>query len=129
MIYQVFYTSRSLFGSGNATDHEILSVARARNAATGVTGYLFRTNMAFMQFLEGHEADVRPILRSILDDPRHDQIDIWPAMRIRERQFAGWDMGYANGLADENLAHVARQRLDGVTVDHVRRYLTGLKAA
>ena len=75
---------------------DILSVARRKNEASGLSGILFFSPKYFLQCLEGPQAALNQTFQRICLDERHSDIRI---LRYREtacRQFEKWTMGSAS---------------------------------
>jgi hypothetical protein len=70
----------------------ILSVARVRNLALGVTGALICMDGLFAQVLEGREEAVNQLMVAILRDSRHAEVRIVRVSEIADRRFANWSM-------------------------------------
>lgn len=100
MLITLVYVSTAFHLMSNDELLEILRVSRERNAVCSVTGLLLYMSGNFMQVLEGEEADVLPIFQSILNDRRHHDIIVLMQEPIPNRQFADWQMAFAN-LDDE----------------------------
>ncbi len=71
---------------------EIAVVARARNNACGLTGYLVFENGFFLQTIEGPHAEVERVYESIARDSRHRELTILHHGAITERTFPSWGM-------------------------------------
>jgi hypothetical protein len=74
---------------------DILSTARARNGADGVTGYLIFDKQCFIQILEGEEDIVKATYHRIGMDRRHAKVTLVEVRPIKMRLFADWTMGAA----------------------------------
>jgi len=73
---------------------DLLSLARERNAARGVTGMLLYAEGTFFQVLEGEEDVVMPLFDHICEDPRHDRVLTVVKEPISARSFSDWSMGF-----------------------------------
>ena len=74
---------------------DMVSKARDRNAALGVTGALIHSEKHFAQVLEGDAASLDNLMNSIRRDPRHKELVILESARVPARRFAGWSLGYS----------------------------------
>ncbi len=83
----------------------LLEKARAKNASMGVTGMLLFENGSFFQILEGPEAAVEGIYKTITQDGRHEKVVTIIREPIAKRAFAEWTMG---------LSGVSLQELDEI---------------
>ena len=72
----------------------LLKVSRARNASLSVTGALLFNEGRFLQVLEGGEADVRAVYRSIMRDRRHTDVTLLAAEPCERRRFERWSMAF-----------------------------------
>lgn len=76
---------------------DILAIARERNALAGLTGFLHAEDGIFVQWLEGPEDALQPVIDSIMEDDRHRDVTIFSQGLIEERQFPNWIMGFSDG--------------------------------
>lgn len=77
----------------------LLTSARTRNSARGVTGVLLYQSGSFMQVLEGEPAIVEGIFAKIQRDPRHRDVLVLLRGDIETRNFGDWSMGFVDVLA------------------------------
>jgi Sensors of blue-light using FAD len=93
-IFRLIYKSRSQVPA-DKRDIElgnIFRVARAKNAAQGITGALLLYDDWFAQTLEGDEAAVRSLFARIQQDPRHDAVQVREEGMVATRVFSRWAM-------------------------------------
>jgi methanogenic corrinoid protein MtbC1 len=69
--------------------------AQARNRCESITGLMVYADNCFFQWLEGPVDSVDRIMRSIMNDPRHTDIEILNNQLIHQRSFADWSMKLA----------------------------------
>ncbi len=80
-----------------APDLETMSFqAKVKNALLNITGVLFYLDGKFLQILEGDEAALRPLMNTINDDPRHNNLEILIDTPIESRGFNDWTMDSFN---------------------------------
>lgn len=80
---------------------ELLSRARKRNHADGLTGLLVFGGGGFVQVVEGEPAAVDAVFARIARDSRHEVL-MHTSRPIPERHFPEWQMGYVRlGAAAE----------------------------
>ena len=72
----------------------LLELARARNAALGITGMLLYSNGRILQVLEGESGPLDALYEKIASDPRHDHVRTVMTLSIKERDFSNWSMAY-----------------------------------
>lgn len=106
-VWQLVYRSHSRDGAASALQmSDILSQARPLNARDGITGVLTVVDGTFVQIIEGTEAAVDDLLKRLLRDPRHSDVQVIDRRVSSRRLFADWDM-VSPRLASDELAIVA----------------------
>jgi len=96
--FRLVYRSRSLLSDGPGTVQQgladILQVSRANNRDKGITGALmfYEYKDWFAQVLEGPEADVQNLFKTISADPRHKNVEICDTVQSPDRLFRRWAM-------------------------------------
>ncbi len=97
MLTSLLYVSTSLLPARDEQRFvsDIVAVARARNAALGVTGALVLGRGHFAQILEGERAAVDELMFSIRRDRRHTAVNVAEIAEIGQRCFHDWSMAYA----------------------------------
>ena len=96
-VFRIVYCSRNAIGrdvAGRDLD-QILEAARRNNAQVGVTGALLYSKGFFAQVLEGPFEAVQQVFERIQIDHRHTDVVILTAENASDRNFADWDMAYA----------------------------------
>lgn len=94
MIHCIYASTASrAYGPQELAD--MLTVARARNLARGVSGILLYIDGSFFQVLEGEAEVVDALYQRIAEDPRHFRVTTIMRERIARRAFADWSMGFA----------------------------------
>lgn len=88
---------------------EILTVARANNSESAVTGMLLYAAGSFIQVLEGDAQRVEKVMRKIKRDARHRGFLMLLDRVTEERDFDGWNMGFHR---------VSQQELDQIAGFH-----------
>lgn len=76
---------------------DIIQTCRRHNDAADITGVLVYTGNAFVQVLEGAEDRVMDVLAKILQDTRHQDIEVLLNVDISQRSFSKWSMGFLYG--------------------------------
>lgn len=120
---QVTYVSRASEPFSGEQLLDLLLQCRANNAEQGITGMLLYGNGTFLQTIEGDEAVINPLLEQILHDGRHDDIRLLSRRSVEHRQYADWNMGFAQ-ITDEALADVEGLK-DFAAEDFTFDYLVG----
>lgn len=80
----------------------LLEKSRERNKKQDITGMLIYKDGAFLQVLEGEEKDVDEIYQSVLNDDRNTANYLIERIKIRERNFPNWSMGFKD-LTSQNI--------------------------
>ena len=96
-VFRIVYCSRNAIGRDAAGRdlEQILAAARRNNAQVGVTGALLYSKGFFAQVLEGPFEAVQQVFERIQIDHRHTDVVILTAENVTDRNFADWDMAYA----------------------------------
>ena len=92
----LLYISESTFSSNDAETilNKIVATAHARNPGLGLTGALLFTGTYFAQVLEGDDAAIDRLIKSIIKDPRHEKLMIVERAPLTQRRFPDWSMAY-----------------------------------
>lgn len=87
------YCSRAVEGVDEAEVDRIIESAQRRNRSRGITGVLVFGNGVFFQLIEGPPAQIRSLIASLHDDPRHcDVVALDRSVESRERLYPHWEM-------------------------------------
>ena len=92
-LIQLIYTS-TLVADTPDVMADILQTSRRANKSHNISGMLLCAKGGVLQVLEGEDADVSKLYRSIELDKRHNNIFLLSKSEVIERQFASWDMGF-----------------------------------
>jgi hypothetical protein len=103
-LLRIVYASQATALIDAETVHAILLASRKNNPQRSITGLLYCSGNVFVQFLEGPEAAIMSMYLRLLEDPRHNNINLLSTELCSDRLFADWDMAYATDV-------------DGLTVD------------
>ena len=107
MPHQLLYGSVAVHTFPHPSDFDILRKSHANNAAVGMTGFLIRTPVHFLQLLEGKKEDIDAAMARITTDDRHLSVRIFYRGEAEEPSFKSWEMGFA-GLDDDRLDEAMR---------------------
>ena len=114
-----FYKAKARFPMFSVHDLEIMRKALRNNERNGITGYLLREGSTYLNVIEGPKAAVYDLLDRIERDPRIYDFKILSSMRIEERQYPSWSMGYyEGGLPQDDTCPI--KELIGGKAKHVR---------
>ena len=95
-MFQLVYVSVAVSPFSEVALRALLTFARARNTARGITGVLLYQNDSFMQALEGERAVVEEIFAKIQRDPRHRDVRVLSRAVVASRNFGDWSMGFVD---------------------------------
>lgn len=95
MLVRLLYASRAV-GDGDAFVEAVMTEARSRNPARGITGILCFGGGIFLQALEGGRGAVNELYAGIVADARHKDVVLLHYEEITERRFGSWTMGQVN---------------------------------
>ncbi|MBY0329941.1 MAG: BLUF domain-containing protein [Acetobacteraceae bacterium] len=122
-LVRLVYRSRATLPLAGAPLCDMLRAARRRNHSAGVTGLLVADRGQYLQWLEGPQAGVVQLMRSISLDRRHDSIELLSEGQVPSRRFAGWDMRLAADRAPAGsppALHLPGALIDGLWADAAR---------
>jgi len=99
----------------------LLLQCRTNNAEQGITGMLLYGNGTFLQTVEGEEPVIDPLVEKILHDERHEDVRLLSRRTISQRQYADWNMGYAEVTDSEleGLEGLKDFRAENFTFDYL----------
>lgn len=95
-LIQMIYLSNSTHFDSDTDEklQSLLKTARRNNNRLGVTGMLLYHNGSFLQVLEGQESVVDALYERIKQDDRHRACMIVARLKVPEREFGNWSMGF-----------------------------------
>lgn len=73
---------------------KLLYTSRRNNEIYGVTGILLYYDSTFIQAIEGEEDTIEQLIKNIKSDPRHRSFEVISDVKIEEREFNSWFMGF-----------------------------------
>ena len=88
----------------------MLAGFRENNASLDVTGLLLYNEGSFIQVLEGTQSAVIRLYARLLDDTRHENLQLLSVRPIRERTFVAWGMGLVEST-DDARSHLSTSRI------------------
>lgn len=94
MFKYLSYVSQQTHSLTDAALEIMLSKARLKNEASGITGMLICYEGLFIQFIEGEEEVIDELFKKIAADHRHNQILILDDGYSETRKFADWSMAF-----------------------------------
>ena len=90
----IAYTSSATEPMSEDDIAAILLKSRANNRRFDITGALMYRGQRFVQILEGPDEIVRERFALISEDSRHKSVQTIRELRLIERQFPEWTMGF-----------------------------------
>ncbi len=96
MLERLLYRSKATNTLGSLHLFNMLSEARSRNAALGITGHLLYTEEVFVQCIEGPTESISTLWDSLQRDARHHDIELLARGPIQERRFSDWNMAFSS---------------------------------
>lgn len=93
MLYRIAYQSQPTVPVTLQLVNGIVTLARRRNAAAGITGFLTFRPEWFVQVLEGEKAAVCRLFADIGRDKRHCGVTLLDHRPIAVREFPSWSLG------------------------------------
>lgn len=93
-MHRLIYKSLAKHDMAPSEIDEILTVARRRNEADGITGLLIYHQRMFLQILEGPEDRVNACYDRVRKDPRHSGVFKLSERSANKPAFSKWFMGY-----------------------------------
>ncbi len=92
----IIYVSTAVEPMSDEELKDLLRLCRDCNERNQITGMMLYKNGHFMQVIEGHKGPVTQLMKKILRDIRHHNIDIMRREKIASRDFPDWTMGFQN---------------------------------
>lgn len=90
---RLIYTSRAVPSAQSLLGiAEILGQARTLNELNGLTGALAIHDGLFLQVVEGPRLALDSLLKRLLQDARHEALEVMDRHRAEQRAFAQWRM-------------------------------------
>ncbi len=118
-IRQVVYVSQASEHLDKKAMGNILRSAWMHNAEDGISGILLYNRGQFLQVLEGDSEKVQSLLHRLQLDPRHEFISVMSDLRVPEREFEYWLMGFKDfSTVDHSASKVRDNDYDGTDVEH-----------
>ena len=97
VLQEVVYVSRAVEPQTAAALRRIVDTARMLNRRRDLTGVLAFSGSHFLQVLEGNEARLDELLRSLRRDARHDGLAVLSRKAVAHRRFGDWAMALVSG--------------------------------
>jgi len=95
-LIRLIYASQLTEKCNLKTLQKILESSRKNNAKDKISGILCYDPSYFMQWLEGPREKVNRLYHTILNDDRHENVQILEYCEISSRSFESWSMAYVS---------------------------------
>ena len=106
-LYHLAYISKSALGENEVfvrnEIQQILGAAKRNNPPQGVTGALLYSGGYFCQLLEGPKSNLEYIFEKIMQDDRHEHIEVLFFDPAPDRLFGVWAMAFAGYEARDHI--------------------------
>ena len=89
-LLQLIYLSQETAPLTSRELTELVAHSSRANEPRRITGALYYGGGLFIQAIEGYQSDVLRLYTKILDDPRHEDVELIAIRPIKERSFAAW---------------------------------------
>lgn len=91
---RALYVSRAVGAQTGTVTARILAAAEAHNAMHSISGVLCQGQGLYLQVLEGERAEVNRLYTHILQDRRHQDVQMLSFEEITERRYPEWSMAH-----------------------------------
>jgi hypothetical protein len=112
MLVRALYVSRASGPQTGTVTARILSAAQAHNTAHGIGGVLCQGQGLYLQVLEGERAEVNRLYARILQDPRHQDVQLLSFEEISQRRYADWSMAHVSLPDDDAMVRMQHPEFD-----------------
>ena len=96
ILINLIYISRVSNNISSETLNKILNEARINNQRHGVSGVLLFNANYFLQIIEGARPVINQLLTNLINDDRHQEIEVVHCGEINKREWGDWSMAYAS---------------------------------
>jgi Sensors of blue-light using FAD len=92
-LYGLLYCSHATQAMGPCDIERIVASAQRNNPQMEITGVLVYGGGMFLQWLEGPYSQVRELINTLRQDPRHDcLLELHTIYGVSDRLYPSWDM-------------------------------------
>jgi hypothetical protein len=112
MWVRTLYVSRSVGPQTGTVTANILAAAQAHNAAQAITGVLCQGQGLYLQVLEGERGAVNRLYARILQDRRHQDVQMLSFEEITQRRYPDWSMAHVMLPDDEAMIRMKHPEFD-----------------
>ncbi len=112
MLVRILYVSRAVGPQTGTVTAGILATAQAHNAAHGVSGVLCQGQGLYLQVLEGERSEINRLYAHILQDRRHQDVQMLAFEEIGQRRYTGWSMAHVRLPDDDAMVRMQHPEFD-----------------
>lgn len=116
MLVRAVYVSRAVGPQTGTVTARILATAQANNAVHAISGVLCQGQGLYLQVLEGERATINRVYAQILQDPRHEDVQMLRFEEIAERHYPAWSMAHVVLPDDAAMGRMQYQGFDPYAV-------------
>ena len=116
MLVRAVYVSRAVGPQTGTVTARILATAETHNATHAISGVLCQGQGLYLQVLEGERAQVNRLYAQILQDRRHQDVQMLSFEEITERRYPDWSMAHVVLPDDEAMVRMQHRGFDPYSV-------------
>lgn len=112
MLVRALYVSRAVGPQTGTVTARILAASEAHNPVHAVSGVLCKGQGLYLQVLEGERAEVNRLYAHILQDKRHQDVQMLSFEEITERRYPDWSMSHVVLPDDDAMVRMQHPEFD-----------------
>jgi hypothetical protein len=112
MLVRMLYVSRAVGPQTGTVTAGILAAAQAHNAAHGVSGVLCQGQGLYLQVLEGERGELNQLYARLLQDRRHQDVQLLVFEEITQRRYPDWTMAHVRLPDDDAMVRMKHPEFD-----------------
>jgi len=112
MLVRALYVSRAVGPQTGTVTATILATSEAHNAVNGVSGVLCQGQGLYLQVLEGERAQVNCLYARILQDRRHQDVQLLSFEEVAQRRYPDWSMAHVSLPDDDAMIRMQHPEFD-----------------
>jgi len=112
LLVRLLYVSRAVGPQTTTVTDAILSVAQGANRQRGITGVLCQGQGLYLQVLEGERSVINRLYNRIIQDRRHQDVQLLLLEEITQRRYADWAMAHVLLAEDDPMVQLHHPEFD-----------------
>jgi hypothetical protein len=112
MLVRILYVSRAVGPQTGTVTADILATAQAHNPAHQVSGVLCQGQGLYLQVLEGERSVINRLYAQILQDRRHQDVQMLSFEEIGQRRYPDWTMAHVRLPEDDAMVRMKHPEFD-----------------